>query len=388
MMANLKLSVCALLSVVLLGCSQPSEEETPVTQTSSDAGSSDPIDTPKPAAFVADDFDVPRLVEQETFRVVPLGPELVKIDFDAYMSSIEHLQKTFTRSTSWPREGITDDEAMLDMQTEQQRFLSRESFAYAVLTPDGTRERGCIYVRPPAKPGYDAQVSMWVTQEEFDNGFDEELFAWAKSWIDSSWSFARVAYPGRAIAWEIWDAMPDLDSVGSEELELYEGNRLTAEAFIDAFYSFDSARLQSFLGKAGESEHSILYYQGWAEGGNYKVLERAACLPDSAELYRCAITVQDDPVVALQTGFNVTDTFALTFEGTNIVSIDTSSNDQPIYYEARKWVEANMPEVMTGPCAGRGKPDYDGPATAGDCARAMTEGYKKFYEAKTGSKSA
>ncbi|HSG88807.1 MAG TPA: hypothetical protein VLA56_06320, partial [Pseudomonadales bacterium] len=50
-------------------------------------------------AFIPDDFEAPVRVEAEGFQVVPLGPELVQIDFDAYMSSIEHLQKTFTRST-------------------------------------------------------------------------------------------------------------------------------------------------------------------------------------------------------------------------------------------------------------------------------------------------
>jgi hypothetical protein len=89
----------------------------------------------------------------------------------------------------------------------------------------------------------------------------------------------------------------------------------------------------------------------------------------------CAITVQDDPVLALKTGFNVTDTFALTFEDGHIVSIETSSNDQPIYYEARKWVVENMPEVMTGPCKDRN----NGGKTPGDCARAMTAGYAKYY---------
>ena len=46
----------------------------------------------------------------------------------------------------------------------------------------------------------------------------------------------------------------------------------------------------------------------------------------------------------------MTDTFHLSFEGENIVDVQTSSNDQPIYYEARQWVEENMPEVMAGPC--------------------------------------
>ncbi|MEO1488117.1 MAG: twin-arginine translocation pathway signal protein [Pseudomonadota bacterium] len=153
------------------------------------------------------DFAVPTAIKGEGFKLVPLGPELAEIDYAAYMSSIEHLQTTFTRSTSWPREGLTADDAILDMETEEARFKARTSFAYAVLTPDGTRERGCVYVYPSEVEGYDAKVSLWVTKAEFDAGFDEELYAWTQKWIASEWPFEKVAYPGRAIAWEEWDAL-------------------------------------------------------------------------------------------------------------------------------------------------------------------------------------
>lgn len=159
-----------------------------------------------PRAFVAPDFQVPVLVEAPGFKVVPLGPELVDIDFAAYMSSIEHLQTTFTRSTSWPHANVSAADAMKDMQTEQARFARRESFAYAVLTPDGKRERGCVYVYPSEVPGYDAVVTMWVTKAEFDAGFDAELYAWTTAWVAKAWPFAKVAYPGRAIDWATWDA--------------------------------------------------------------------------------------------------------------------------------------------------------------------------------------
>lgn len=157
--------------------------------------------------FVAPDFAVPTLAEGPGFKLLPLGPALVDIDYAAYMSSITHLQQTFTRSPGWPREGITAAEAMADMETEAGRFARRESFAYAVLTPDGTRERGCVYVYPGKVPGYDAEVLLWVTKAEFDAGFDAELYAWTKDWIAREWRFANPAYPGRAIAWEEWDRL-------------------------------------------------------------------------------------------------------------------------------------------------------------------------------------
>lgn len=157
-------------------------------------------------SFVPADFDVPTLAETPGFKLVPLGPELVDIDFAAYMSSIEHLQQTFTRSTDWPHKDVSAADAMKDMQTEQARFERRTSFAYAVLTPDGKRERGCVYVYPSEVRGYDAVVTMWVTKAEHDAGFDAELYAWAKDWVAREWPFAKVAYPGRSIAWADWDA--------------------------------------------------------------------------------------------------------------------------------------------------------------------------------------
>lgn len=157
--------------------------------------------------FVAADFAVPTDVPGDGFRLVPLGPDLVRIDFDAYMASIEHLQKTFTRNTSWPHPNITDADAMKDMVTEQGRFKRRESFAYAVLTPDGSRERGCVYVYPSEIEGYDAVVTLWVTKAEYDAGFDPALYTWVTGWMARQWPFKRIAYPGRAIAWDAWDAM-------------------------------------------------------------------------------------------------------------------------------------------------------------------------------------
>jgi hypothetical protein len=157
-------------------------------------------------SFVPKDFHVPVAVGAAGFKIVPLGPNLVKIDFDAYMSSIEHLQKTFSRSTSWPREGISDADAMQDMENEQARFETRKSFAYAVLTPDGSRERGAVYVSPSTVNGYDAIVRIWVTKAEYDTGFDAELYKWVSHWVQTEWPFEKVAYPGRAIEWSVWDA--------------------------------------------------------------------------------------------------------------------------------------------------------------------------------------
>ncbi len=156
--------------------------------------------------------------------------------------------------------------------------------------------------------------------------------------------------------------------------DLSNQNLQSAEKLIDAFYSFSPDELKPLLSKAESSAPTILYYQGWAEGGNYKIVNRQACKAESENVIRCAITVQDDPVLALKIDFNVTDTFTITFSGTEIVTVETSSNDKQIYLDAFNWVTKEMPEVMTGPCLGF----FNGGLTPGDCARAMTQGYRKF----------
>lgn len=163
-------------------------------------------EAPASPAWIAPDFAVPTLIETPGFKLVPLGPALTEIDYRAYMTSIEHLQRTFTRSTGWPHAGLTLADAAIDMETEAGRFARRDSFAYAVLTPDGTRERGCVYVYPSMVAGHDAQVQLWVTAAEYEAGFDAELYAWTQVWIARDWPFRTVAYPGRAIAWDEWDA--------------------------------------------------------------------------------------------------------------------------------------------------------------------------------------
>lgn len=147
-----------------------------------------------------------------------------------------------------------------------------------------------------------------------------------------------------------------------------------AESLIDDFYSFDSARLEEALASAEESKESLLYYQGWAEGGNYEIVERKRCVVKSSNVVSCPITVKDDPMLALGVDFFVTDTFEISFDDAMVTSVETSSNDMPIYYEARDWVLSNMPELVAEPCEGF----FAGGPTPGNCASAMAEGYRRF----------
>lgn len=149
---------------------------------------------------------------------------------------------------------------------------------------------------------------------------------------------------------------------------------IVAETFIDRFYAFDSAELNAMLGTAAESIPSISFYQGWAEGGHYQVVQRRPCEAMGPQRVSCSITVQDDLMLALGIDFNVTDTFALSFAEGEIASVETSSNDLQVFWDAQEWVNEEHPESIGVPCQGM----FDGGLTPGECVRAMVEGYARF----------
>jgi hypothetical protein len=210
-MGNSRITGAGLLLTVLTLVGSPAIAQSSAAPTTIGQGGAQKL-AATPAAgqvssFIPADFNAPTAVEAAGFKLRPLSPELAKVDFDAYMSSIEHLQKTFSRSTNWPRANITSADAMRDMENEQTRFKNRKSFAYAVLTPDGSRERGSVYVSPSPDKSYDAVVRLWVTKADYDAGFDAELYKWVTNWVKTEWPFHRVAYPGRSIDWATWDTM-------------------------------------------------------------------------------------------------------------------------------------------------------------------------------------
>ena len=159
--------------------------------------------------FVPASFAVPREYRAAQFKLVPLGPDLAQQDYQAYMSSIEHLQKTFTGTDSWPNKNVTMADAVKDVEGEKSRFDARKSFTYSVLTLNGAKELGCVYITPSAKQGYDAAVRIWVTQEQYDHGFETVLVPEVKTWLAAQWPFKKVAWPKREISTEQWNALPN-----------------------------------------------------------------------------------------------------------------------------------------------------------------------------------
>lgn len=147
-----------------------------------------------------------------------------------------------------------------------------------------------------------------------------------------------------------------------------------SEQFVDAFYSFDPQVLRPLLYAAGESQQEILFYQGWAQGGNYVVVKREPCAKLTEDTISCSITVEDDLVLALGIDFDVTDTFTISFENGEIKAVATSSNDPEIYHNARDWTLENRSELVKPYCSGT----EQGEANPHKCVRGMLQGYSEY----------
>jgi hypothetical protein len=118
----------------------------------------------------------------------------------------------------------------------------------------------------------------------------------------------------------------------------------------------------------------MVFYQGWAKGGNYQVIKRMPCKTDSAAEVSCSITVKDDLIGALGISFNVTDTFHISFSNGMIAKVRTSSNDPQAFNDAVDWVQRERPDLIREPCRGF----FNGGPTPGDCVRAMVRGFAEF----------
>ncbi len=91
------------------------------------------------------DFEVPEKLETEEIRLRMLTVNDLVKDYDAVMSSVEHLKSTFRViwEESWP-EGLTLEEDLIDLGWHQREFTLGFSFAYTVMSLEVSVCLGCV----------------------------------------------------------------------------------------------------------------------------------------------------------------------------------------------------------------------------------------------------
>ena len=144
--------------------------------------------------LVPKDFDVLVLFDHERFRLRMLSVNDVVKDFDAVVTSREHLNDLF--GPGWP-EGLTLEQNLVDLGWHQKEFERRTSFAYAVFAQSGREVLGSVYVSPSDRSAFDAEVRYWVRSRELPSGLQERLGALLADWMEDVWPFINPRYRPR-----------------------------------------------------------------------------------------------------------------------------------------------------------------------------------------------
>lgn len=146
--------------------------------------------------FLPEGFEVPEIVETARFRLRSITIHDAFKDYDAVMSSRQHLWDRFGEIWGWPPPDMTIEQNIIDLAWHQKEFQLRSSFDYAVMSLDEKRLLGCVYVDPPQVEGTEADVWFWARESERPFGLEAELETFLLGWLVERWPFAAVAVNG------------------------------------------------------------------------------------------------------------------------------------------------------------------------------------------------
>jgi hypothetical protein len=150
-------------------------------------------------SFVPEDFEVPRELVCEEFRLEPLGPEHNEGDYRAWTSSIAHIPSTpGFAGWPWPTPDMTLAENLGDLERHAADFTGRSGFTYTVRAAGSDEIIGCVYIYPPASGdavASGADVRSWVSADHA--ALDVTLYQAVSAWLRSAWPFTVVRYAPR-----------------------------------------------------------------------------------------------------------------------------------------------------------------------------------------------
>ena len=145
--------------------------------------------------IVPPDFIVPEKIEKSEFILKPLTVRDIIKDYDAVMSSVDHL-KGLMDDSGWP-EGLTIEENLIDLGWHQREFTEKHSFAYTILSPNNHECIGCCYIYPSENKEFEVQAFYWIRQNMLSDGLEERFGNFFKDWIKNDWPFKSAEFPGR-----------------------------------------------------------------------------------------------------------------------------------------------------------------------------------------------
>jgi len=151
--------------------------------------------------FVPPNFAIPETLMTKHLYLRPLIVTDAEQDYQAVMSSIDHLKGIFGPDDDWPQSELTLEDNLQALRNHEKEHRLRTAFTYTVRDSKDEKCLGCVYIIPIHSDDYDAQIFLWVTAESFTKGYDQELYLAVKEWIGNTWPFKKVVFPGRNMDW-------------------------------------------------------------------------------------------------------------------------------------------------------------------------------------------
>lgn len=148
---------------------------------------------------LGEEFVAPTRFMSDGFMLRKITAADAELDYAAIMSSIDHLKATPTppRCGDWPPEDLTLDHDRRDLAKHEEEFDQGFGYTYTALNKACDKCLGCVYIYPTDYLGFDAEVYLWVTKEEYDKGAEDVLKNLVKDWLKSDWPFKHVIFPCR-----------------------------------------------------------------------------------------------------------------------------------------------------------------------------------------------
>ncbi|KAB8033265.1 hypothetical protein [Fluviispira multicolorata] len=167
------------------------------------------------SSFISADFIIPEHFICQSFQLKPLSPLFAAEDFIAIKLSEKEIKYVFGRAHEWPTCDLSFDDNYNDLVRHEKEFNERISFAYAILSPDDGHYLGCLYIMPIKsieendlrKTFFNAQAFFWINTSYNKNNLEQNIFTEIETWLKEIWPFQKVAFPGRTVAWEIWEQL-------------------------------------------------------------------------------------------------------------------------------------------------------------------------------------
>src|SRR5262245_22440341 len=130
------------------------------------------------------------------------------MDYAAVVETREYLR--LWEQSAWPEDDFTVAANRKDLVNLEQRHAEHRAFTYTVLSPDGARCLGCVYIFPTSAKflmkstvtpigddkwaDLDAVVFFWARLSEMEKGLDERLLAALRAWFNEVWKLERTVY--------------------------------------------------------------------------------------------------------------------------------------------------------------------------------------------------